>query len=174
MAEIDFITALGRLLRDGNLRDAFATNPQAVAIQINLRRADWPAFLQLAPADLEFQAHILLRKRLELVRPLLPETARRLGGNFWPQFHEYARNHWPDEPRAALQDALQFCARLRQSPQTVSESEWNRLWFARSKKHLAVCGRWRETVRGKTHPQLQIFFRGRTQRWREFIFRFGF
>ena len=74
MEEIDFITALGRWLRDGRLRDAFAVNPQTVAEQIKLTANDWPGFLQLRAADLEFQARILLRKRFDLVQQLLPET----------------------------------------------------------------------------------------------------
>lgn len=172
--EIDFITALGRLLRDGDLRDAFAANPPAVAAQINLRRADWPAFLQLVPADLEFQARILLRKRFELLQPLLPETARRLGEHFWPLFLEYARTNWPDGPRAALQDAGKFCAQLKRQPASlVSTSEWNRLRFALSERHLAVHFLVREDFRGKLRPQLQIFFRGYTLRWREFAFCLG-
>lgn len=174
MAEIDFITALGRLLRDGNLRDAFAANPQAVAGQINLGRRDWPAFMQLVPEDLEFQARILLRKRLELVRQLLPETVRGLGENFWPQFLEYARASWPVEPRAVLQDAFQFCRRLRQQqPQVVNQSEWNRLRFALSENHLALHCLLRETIRGKRHLWLQIFYRGRSKQWCEFMFYFG-
>ena len=172
MAEIDLITALGRLLRDGNLRDAFAASPQAVAGRINLGRHDWPAFLQLVPEDLEFQARILLRKRLELVRQLLPETVRRLGENFRPHFLEYARVNWPDEPRAALHDAFQFCGRIK-PPQLVSKSEWNRLRFALSEKHLAVHCLLRETLRGKTRLRLQVFFRGRSKQWREFIFHLG-
>ena len=174
MAEIDFITALGRLLRDGNLRDTFAVNPQAVAEQINLGRHDWPAFSQLVPEDLEFQARVLLRKRFELVRQLLPETGRRLGENFWSHFHEYARACWPAEPRAALQDTFQFCRHLeQQQPQLVSKSEWNRLRFALSENHLAIRCLLRETIRGKTHLRLQLFYRGRSKRWRECVFCFG-
>jgi len=174
VAEIDFITALGRLLRDGRLRGAFAANPQAIAEQIQLGRRDWPAFSQLVPEELEFQARVLLRKRLELVRQLLPETGRRLGENLWPYFHEYARACWPAEPRAALQDAFQFCRHLKQQqPQWVSQSEWNRLCFALSGNHLAIHRPFRETLRGKARLRLQIFYRGRSNRWCEFIFHFG-
>ena len=174
MVEIDFITAFGRLLCDGSLRDAFTGDPQAVARQINLCRNDWPAFLRLLPEDLEFQARILLRKRQELVRQLLPETVRRLGEKFWPLFLEYSRVNWPAGQRAALQDALSFCRRLRQQhPQLVSESEWNRLQFALSEKRLAIHWLLREAVRGKTRPLLQIFLRGRLTRWRELAFYIG-
>lgn len=174
VGKIDFITALGRLLRDGNLRDAFAASAETVAGQINLCRNDWPVFLQLVPEDLEFQARILLRKRLELVRQLLPETARRLGEDFWPSFLKYSRASWPSEPRAAVQDSFQFCQRLmRQHSQLVSKSEWNRLRFALSKNHLAIHCAFVETMRGRARPQIQIFFRGRSQRWREFIICFG-
>ena len=175
MAEIDFVTALGRLLRDGNLRDAFAANPPAVANRINLREHDCPLFVKLIPADLEFQAHVLLRKRFELVQQLLPETGRRTGEHFWNLFYEYARTSWPGEPRAALQDAFQFCQQLkRRQPQLVSATEWNRLQFASSQTHLAFHCQVRETIPRRWRPQLQIFVRGRTRRWREFSFSFRF
>ena len=174
MPEIDFITALARLLRDGHLRDEFAAEPQAVAAQIRLRPADQPAFLQLVPADLEFQARILLRKRFELVQSLLPETGRRAGERFWNFFFDYSRATWPGEPRAALQDAFQFCRQLQsQHPEWVSAPEWNRLQFALSEKHLAVHGVGRDSIGGTWRPQLQIFVRWRTQRWRELVFRLG-
>ena len=173
MAEIDFITALGRLLRDGNLRDAFAADPQAVVTQINLCRNDWSAFLQLVAEDLEFQARILLRKRHALVQRLLPETVRRLDEKCWLLFFEYSRANWPADKCAALRDALQFCEWIkRQQPGFVSESEWNRLQFGLSEKHLAIHWFFRETIRGKARLMTQTFFRGRSKRWREFVFYF--
>jgi hypothetical protein len=175
VTEIDFITALGRVLRDRKLRDHFAANPQAVAAQLNLGRNSWPAFVQLVPEDLEFQSRILLRKRLELVRPLLPETIRRLGQSLWPSFLEYSQASWPTETRAALQDAFQFCQSLRQRhPRLVSESELNRLRFALSERHLAVYWCFRETIGSRTRPMIQLFLRFRTNRWRELALAFGF
>jgi hypothetical protein len=172
--EIDFITALGRLLRDGSLRDAFAVDSGTVAAQMHLRRTDLSAFLQLIPDELEFQARILLRKRFELTRTLLPETTRRLGDQGWPLFFEYGRANWPAEPRAGLQDAFQFCQRLDQlTPETVRKSERNRLQFALSEKHLAIHWHLLETVRGKARPMMQLFYRGRSPMWRELVFAFG-
>jgi hypothetical protein len=172
--EIDFITALGRLLRDGSLRDAFAVDPAAIAAQMHLRRTDLPAFLQLIPDDLEFQARVLLRKRFELIRPLLPETTRRLGDQGWTLFLEYGRTSWPTEPRAGLQDAFQFCQRLNElTPEIVSKSERNRLQFALSKKRLAIHWHLLETFRGKGRPLMQLFYRGRSPMWRELLFAFG-
>jgi len=89
---IDFITAFGRLLRDGNLRDVFALNPQHAGRQIYLRESDLPAWLQLDPADVEFQAEVLLRKRLDLVKWFAPETCRRLDKKLWPVFRQFARS----------------------------------------------------------------------------------
>lgn len=172
--EIDFITALGRLLRDGRLRDAFVGDPATVAAQIHLRRTDLPAFLQLIPDELEFQARILLRKRFELTRTFLPETMRRLDDQGWPLFLEYGRANWPTEPRAGLHDAFQFCQRLDQlTPELVSKSERNRLQFALSNKHLAIHWHLLETMRGKARPMMQLFYRGRSPMWRELVFAFG-
>jgi len=169
VAEIDFITALGRLLRDGNLRDAYAAQPDTVAARLDLRPEDRPAFRQLVPEDVEFQARILLRKRFDLVRRFLPDTERRLGEKAWPLFLDYARVNWPAEPRVVLRDAFQFCQRLReQQPSLVCQSEWNRLRFALSEKSFAIHWQLRGEAGGTVRPRVQIFYRGRSRRWREF------
>jgi hypothetical protein len=173
--EIDFITALGRLLGDGRLRSAFALDPRAVAAQLQLAPKDWPGWLALAPAELELQARILLRKRLALVRPLLPATTQRLGDALWPGFLECARNHWPAKQRPALDDARRFCRWLRQKNENlVLRSEWNRLQFSGAGKFLALHWLARETTSGWRWPGLQILFRISAKCSRELMLGFGF
>jgi hypothetical protein len=160
VVEIDFITALARLLRDGRLRDAFAVSPQSVAKQMNLRANDWPWLLQLQADDLEFQARVLLRKRFDLVHNLLPETMRRMDEKGWPAFFEFARLNWPEDRSTVLQDAFQVCRRLRRENfASVSHAEWNRLNFALSKRHLSIRGSRRESKVGRSRPMLQVFVR---------------
>lgn len=174
MAEIDFITAFARLLRDGKLRDAFAANPQAVARQVHLRIADLPAWRQLIPADVEFQADVLLRKRLDWVKFFAPETCRRLGEKLWPNFRAFARENWPPENAAKIFDSFQFCERLKQqSPESVAAAEWNRLRFAISQRRLAFHRVQRTDSQQRTRRGLQIFLRRRGRRWREYFFYFG-
>ena len=83
---IDFVTALGRVLHDGSLRDAFVADPVAFVRGLGLAEADRDRFLRLVPADLEFQARVLLRKRFVLVRDILPRTCENLGDEAWPEF----------------------------------------------------------------------------------------
>ncbi len=138
-APIDFTTAFGRLLRDGALRDALAANPRRVVEQLGVREQDRPALLHLVPADLEYQAEILLRKRLGVVREFIPETLRRLAGDAWPRFHHYARRHWPDAPHSGLRDAHAFAGFLQATqPGAICDREWNRLEFFRKQQRLAV------------------------------------
>lgn len=172
--EIDFITAFGRLLRDGRLRDAFAVSPQTAAKQIQLRPSDLPLWLQLIPGDVEFQATVLLRKRLDLVKYFAPETCRRLGETLWATFQRYSRVHWPPEGTAKIFDTFQFCRHLKgQNCEAVAVSEWNRLDFALSKRRAAL--HWVElpTVKKKSRRGFQLFLRGPGRRWREFFFYFG-
>jgi hypothetical protein len=171
--ETDFLNAFARLLRDGNLRDQFTANPQAAAESVHLRRSDWPAWLQLTPADVEFQAGVLLRKRLDLVKFFAPETCRRAGELLWPKFQSYARLNWPATNHAKPADAFQFCRHLReQDRDTVAVSEWNRLAFVFSRRHLSV--HWVALpVKGKSRKGLQLFVRGRRGRWREYFFYAG-
>jgi hypothetical protein len=171
--EIDFITAFGRLLRDGNLRDTFAANPQAAAMQIHLRRPDFPAWQQLVPADVEFQADVLLRKRLELVKQFAPDTCRQPGEKLWPIFRKYARIYWPPEGCAKILDTFQFCRHLRETSfEAVTASEWNRLAFALSRRRVAI--HWVKLPVKKTSRRgVQLFLRGPGRRWREFFFYFS-
>jgi hypothetical protein len=171
--EIDFITAFGRLLRDGKLRDAFAVDPRTVAEEIRLSRLAWPAWFQLVPDDLELQATVLLRKRLDLVKKFAPETCRQTGERLWPLFQRYARLCWPPEGGAKISDAFQFCQHLRRfAPETVANSEWNRLHFALSTKRVAFYIVRIPAVEGRGYQGLQVLLRGRQQHWREIHLRF--
>ena len=174
MAEIDFITAFGRLLRDGQLRDAFAANPTAVAGQIQLRSADLTTWMELNPTDVELQADVLLRKRLDLVKYFAPETCRKLGEKLWHEFRKFGRENWPPEGAGKITDAFQFCRRLRHNePHTIVQSEWNRLDFAVSKRRVALHWIQMSGTKTKTHRGLQLFFRSKGGHWREFFLYLG-
>jgi hypothetical protein len=136
---VDLITALGRLLRDGGLRDAFALNPSALAAQLHVRKSDQPAVIQLNPHELEFQASLLLRKRLQSVRHLAPETCRCLGERTWPLFRQYSRAYWPTGRNFATADAHHFLVFLRQqNPLDCDALEWNHLQFSVNHKRVAL------------------------------------
>jgi len=171
--EIDFITAFGRLLRDGSLRDVYAASPQAAAGQIRLRRPDLALWLQLVPEDVEFQATVLLRKRLELVKYFVPETSRRAGERLSAAFRGYARTHWPPDGCDQFFDTYLFCQHLDQHlPGTVVRTEWNRLAFVASERRVAV--HW---VRLPVAPPgwrfgIQFFVRGPGRQRQEFLFYF--
>jgi hypothetical protein len=172
--EIDFITAFGRLLRDGKLRDTFAANPQAAAKEIRLRRSDLPAWLQLVSDDVEFQATVLLRKRLDMVKYFAPETCCRPGEELWPIFEKYARAYWPPEGRPKFFDAYQFCRHLKkQSPKIIVSTEWNRLNFSLAKQGIAVHWVKLPATKNKTRRGFQLFIRGPGRRFREFFFYLG-
>jgi hypothetical protein len=62
-AEIDWTTALGRLMGSASLREEFASSPAAVAKKLNVRASDRKAFVSVHPADVELQAKQLQRSR---------------------------------------------------------------------------------------------------------------
>ena len=174
MAAIDFITAFGQLLHDGSLRDAFAANPGMVAARLNLQDEGRAALLELIPEDLEFQARVLLRKRLDIVRQVIPETCRRLQTSEWPMFYEYSRNNWPGNGDPIGSDAHNFCRHLKRvDPRPVCQAEWNRLEFAFSKRRLAIRRVDCNGAGNKSKASLQFFLRLRRQHWHEFHFYFG-
>ena len=62
-AEIDFTTALGRLLGNPALRREFAASPHETALQQAVREQDREAFCSLDPIALEHQVALLQAKR---------------------------------------------------------------------------------------------------------------
>lgn len=54
-------------------------------------------------------AETLVRKRLSQTQSALPGTARLLGGEFRPEFREFAARHPFGGPGAIWQDAIRFC-----------------------------------------------------------------
>ena len=165
---IDFTTALGRLLRHGSLREAFAADTSAVAEQIGVRTEDRDAFCALSPEELEVQADILLRKRFGLVEPLLPGTCASLGDDAWASFRQYARSCWHEDP---WQDANGWCGRLAVEGRISHDArEACRARFvAGSRLVQAQLAR----TDARSHRALLIHLRGRENRWLEMVLRFG-
>jgi len=167
----DFPTVLARLLSDGALRDAFAASRKAALEEFSLGEGDQQALENLDPEDLEFQAEILLRKRFDRVRGLIPNTCRELPGEGWSDFIDYARCRWLGGEFAPQNDALAFCRYLRMKrPGTVAGEEENRLVFATSGRRWAGFWVWFWDGNGRRRPAGQVFFRSRT-RIREFRIR---
>ena len=158
--EIDFQTALARLLRAAPLREQFARDPASVAEQLQVRATERDAFAALSAEEIEIQAAILLRKRFEAVRRLIPSTMERLGARAWDCFRTHARGHWPEAPAMELCDTQQFCAHLADTqPAALCPVEVNRLLFHRNRRAIAV-HYVREFRRGGcTHPALQVLLR---------------
>ena len=80
--EIDFTTALGRLLSNANMRQAFANDPEATVRNLSVRNQDHEALLSLKPGGLERQAQ-MLKAKIEAFRPTVrprcnPATASAL------------------------------------------------------------------------------------------------
>jgi hypothetical protein len=174
VTEIDFITAFGRLLRDGKLRDTFAVNPRAAAEEVQLRSPDLAAWLQLVPADVEFQATVLLRKRLDLIKYFAPETCRQHGEKLWQVFQAYARTCWPPDCDAKFLDAFEFCHHLKkEAAENIAMSEWNRMQFALSKNRASL--HWVEQPAGARRKRrgFQFLLRRHQGGWREFFFYLG-
>jgi hypothetical protein len=168
---LDLITALGRLLRDGALRDAFARNPSALTAQLRVRKSDQPAVVQLSPHDLEFQASLLLRKRLQAVRHQAPETCRLLGERTWPLFCQYSRAYWPTARNFAAADAHHFLLFLRQQrPLDCDAREWNRLQFSLNRKHAALHFITAASAGAHRRRAIQLLLKTPATRQREWLF----
>jgi len=162
---IDFTTALARLLRDGAQRDSFRTSAIRAADQLNVRAEDRAAFITLSPAELDAQADVLLRKRLDHVKRLAPALCARFAGHLWPRFRDYARQQWPDDANG---DALHFCEHvLRSDAGIVSRTELNRLRFLASTARLRINAVRDLPIAPRRRSGIQILRRSRKGRVRE-------
>ena len=165
---LDSITALGRLLRDGPLRDAYAAAPLRTLEALGVAAEDRGPLLDLDPAGLETQARVLLRKRFDAVSRLIPATLANLGELAWPSFAEYARAFWPAGPASTLEDGEAFSRRLCGThPHAVSRSDQNRLRFARQGKRVGLHFARDLPFRGGRRAGLQLLWRRPSGQWRE-------
>ena len=163
---IDFVTALGRVLHDGSLRDAFVADPVAFVRGLGLMETDRDRFLRLVPADLEFQARVLLRKRFVLVRDVLPRTCENLGDDAWPEFLRHGRAVAPRSGAQTAEDAFGFSLHLMDCrPGALCPVEFNRCRFVREGSRIAL--HLVPSPRRARLPSIQVLFRRGPRRWRE-------
>jgi hypothetical protein len=156
LSETDFLTALAQLLRDGPLRDEFASRPHDVAARLSTDGTECAALARLSPDDLEAQAQVLLHKRFRAIEPLMPETCAALGAAAWPLFAQFARTTWPADSTA---DALAFCESLPcEQRAAIAPVELHRLRFIAGRMRISMH---LVRMRSARIPQLQILFRRR-------------
>lgn len=165
----DFTTALARLLSDGELRDAFARDPEAVADLLEVSPLDREAFCQLVASDLEAQAEVLLRKRFEGMGGWLGKTCAALPEDGWFAFRTYARPKWSDSP-GRTGDALAFSQALRVQGVRTERAEVNRLKFAEGVGLASI--HFLPSGPSRRHGGFQAFIRGKARTWREWEIHF--
>lgn len=172
--QIDLVTAMGRLLSDGDLRRAFSADPEAVANQFCIQSHDRAAFLGLVPHELEFQAEILLRKRFGEIQRLLPQTLVQLDEEAWQLFRKFGHGKWPKTSPQPIHHAHAFCEYLaREKLASVCALESNRLRFVLGRRRVAMHFIGSAAIRGKRRRALQLLARDAQGRLREFLFHFG-
>lgn len=168
---MNLLSALAQLLHNGKLRDEFAVDSVVVAERLGVQGADRASFLAMPLADLEAQAEVLLRKRFDAVKHLLPLTVMKLNGNGWPLFLRYARDHWPEGEQREESDAAEFCQYcVRENSGPICRSELNRMNFANSKRPFAIHFTTDISIENRRRAGLQIFYRQPLMaRWREAV-----
>jgi len=166
LGEIDFVTALGRLLHDAGLREAFREDRTRAVEALNVRAQDNQTLLGLAADELEFQARILLKKRLNTIRRWTPITCDRLGEQLWATFVDYSNTL--SSLSDATQDAYCFAKYVAvEAPAAMCCSEMERLRFATGRARF--CMRFTRDAGGSMlgGRALQIFVRWSGSGWKE-------
>lgn len=165
--EIDFPTALARLLRDTALREQFAREPAVVAARLQVRADEREPFAAMSVEEIEIQATILLRKRFDAVRRLIPVTMERLGDQASECFLVHARGYWPEATAMEINDTEIFCTHLAATePAALCPAEMNRLRFHLNRQPVAVHFVREFRLRGRTRRALQVLIR-RGRGWSE-------
>ncbi len=163
LQEIEFSEVLGRLLTDGRLRDSFAPDRDGAVASLC---HDMRLRLELSALkieELEAQAEVLLRKRFDSVKKMIPGFVCPLETQAWPLFKKYARSCW----RQGREDALAFARYAEASePEKFDAREMNRLLFALGN---GTCLKLHGVRSRGNCPALQILFRFRKRDWREWL-----
>jgi len=166
LSQIDFVTALGRLLHDVRLREAFREDRARTVEALNVCATDCQAVLRLTPDEVEFQARVLLRKRLNAIRRWIPVTCERLGDRLWATFVDYSNR------KSTLSDGTKdACCFAEYVAAAVSaagcSSEVNRLHFATGRSRF--CLRFTQDAGAVMFGgrAVQIFVRWSSRCWRE-------
>lgn len=162
MSQIDFTTALARLLSDRALRAQFAKDPDQALDAIDVVDGDRSALLAVDVTGLCAQAESLLDKRCHEASAWIPSTWGMLGDSAAALFREYANRAWPAcHPRPII-DATAFCRWLQhQRHATVCEAEVNRLEFRAGARRWMMGVVRNICIGGRTRSALQILYRGR-------------
>jgi hypothetical protein len=172
---IDLTSALGKLLSDPSLREAFALDSKLVAQKLALRKEDFAAFVSLDPMEIEVQAQTLIKKRLHGVRQLLPKTFTALQNDSVLLFEKYAPTYWPEGQTRYIQDANHFMNYLIEKKDSrICKLERNFLHFNFGRQHLACHFITNSILNGKRRNAFQVLYRGPTQATRQLVLFFQF
>lgn len=137
---INFSTALGRLLTNGQLRQEFVSDPAQSAAHLGVREEDHTTFISLSPKALVAQAEGLLRKRMCEVSKLLPMTRRKIGDRFTELFRSHAERFWPAGHRRHEVDAHAFCELLASvNDPGLCRAEWVELRLRLNPHGITIC-----------------------------------
>ena len=166
---METLTALGRLLLDGGLRDAFKADPSKTLGQMGLPESESAALLAIPPDDLEYQAKILIRKRFKLIQPLLRETLSRDEAATQSLFFKYGRIHQPTGDPPAIRDAVGFCRHCK----IGDPLELNRLKFQLSTARLRPRLVFGARRGGRRFYGLQLLYRNGKKEVKEMLISLG-
>ena len=116
---------LARVYTDSELRKAFCNDGQATARHFGFDPKNASTLSAISARQVNFFAHSLIRKRLTAVAALLPLTRRALAIRFNPLFRFHAERFSLTGSRPYENDALGFCAFLKETAKSeLRQVEW--------------------------------------------------
>jgi len=114
---------LARLYTDCGFRNRFLKDPESVASEAEITTDDCQRLAQACGDQVIGFARSLLAKRLNEVRPLLPQTARALGAErFQELFLAHAAEYLPVGINKPREDAVEFGKWLERQPASAGNA----------------------------------------------------
>ncbi len=163
MSQLDFLSALTRLLSDSRLRARFRADAATVAKEFTSDEAVINSLCVVDPEQLDRQAETLLCKRQAHVAEILPRTCKLSRATFVALFREFAEQAaWPTGHQRHFHDAARFCEFLKSRTTDLPvAAEYHWAAFVADGHWLRVRFDGLLAIDAGTTLGLQIFYRNR-------------
>lgn len=133
---------MARLYLDENLRQAFLSDPSAVAGPFGLSDGEIAEIALVVPEEIGSFADSLLRKRMHEVGKMLPLTRSVLQESFGPRFIRYVEAAPGPSGMDRRDDVLEFCRYLEREEQgavrDAARFECARIEFYSGKRNFLI------------------------------------
>jgi len=172
MPNLTWIDVQTQLLSNKELRAQFKSNPVVTAKRLGLNTQELDFARTVGTDSLDRQADLLIHKRYNHVKKILPWTVQKLGKQAYSEFEKYAGSYWPSGEQYHFQDAENFVEWLMKNANNwLCQVERNRFLVSKRNNRFALHLVSDFFIRNRWRPGLQILIKF-GNKYHEFGFHF--